>query len=52
MSKALCSKRLMDEIEKALSTPDNLSAKRFVEHIRKSKALQEVKFINSKSKHL
>ena len=45
MSKALCSKRLMDEIEKALSTPDNLFAKRFVKYIIKSRIFKIRKLI-------
>ena len=39
MCKALCSKRLMDEIEKAISTPDNLSANRFVKYIIKQRKI-------------
>ena len=37
--KALCSKRLIDEIEKAISTPDNLSANRFVKYIIKQRKI-------------
>ena len=39
MCKALCSKKLMEEIEKAISTPDNLFANKFVKYIIKQRKI-------------